>query len=177
MEQKESQLRKEYVNLKAELEDPAIYSSKEYPALAKRQKELEDVISLFDSKSELTKHLQDAHSMADGADAEMAELAKNEVSELQVKITQVNENLNEALIPKDPNDERDCIVEIRGAAGGDEAALFAGDLYRMYSRWCERNGYKTELISESPSDAGGQHHRFSGAHHSPAKRHSSKPAR
>lgn len=85
----------------------------------------------------------------------MSELAKNETERLDKYIKTLQEELQEFLLPKDPNDERDCIVEIRAAAGGDEASLFAGDLYRMYSRWCESHGYKIELLSESPSEAGG----------------------
>lgn len=78
-----------------------------------------------------------------------------ELEELAEKITANDDALSEALTPKDPNDEKDVIIEIRAAAGGDEASLFAADLYRMYSRWCENNRYKMELISESPSEVGG----------------------
>jgi len=92
--------------------------------------------------------------LASGND-ELAELARLELAELEEKITANDIALAEALTPKDPNDEKDAIVEIRAAAGGDEASLFAADLYRMYSRWVERHGYKMELISESPSEVGG----------------------
>ncbi|MBI2285371.1 peptide chain release factor 1 [Candidatus Saccharibacteria bacterium] len=88
-------------------------------------------------------------------DNELAELAKNEAGQLEEKLSVLNSDLSTLLLPKDPNDERDAIVEIRGAAGGDEAALFAGDLYKMYARWCEKQGFKLELDSESPSEAGG----------------------
>jgi bacterial peptide chain release factor 1 (bRF-1) len=80
---------------------------------------------------------------------------KNELEDLATRIEANDASLQEALTPKDPNDEKDVIVEIRAAAGGDEAALFAGDLYRMYVRWAEHHGYKVELIDESPSEAGG----------------------
>ena len=153
METRERILREEYKALKLRLEEPGIYSSKDYPRLARRQSELEKVISLLDKKKALAGHLAEAESMA--ADMELGELARTEAEDLRRKISENDEALNEALLPKDPNDERDCIVEIRAAAGGDEASLFAGDLYRMYSRWCEKKGYKTELISESPSEAGG----------------------
>jgi peptide chain release factor 1 len=93
--------------------------------------------------------------MTDINDSELAELARQEIGELETQIRLNEETLSETLLSKDPNDERDCIVEIRAAAGGDEASLFAGELYRMYSRWCETHGYKTELIGESPSEAGG----------------------
>lgn len=155
MENKEQSLREEYSNLKQQLEDPTIYSSKDYPKLARRIAEIEKYIGLFDEKSNLTSKLAEAKVMAGVNDAELAEMARDEVQELQTKIIDNDQALTEALLPKDPNDDRDCIVEIRAAAGGDEASLFAGELYRMYSRWCETHGYKTELISESPSDAGG----------------------
>jgi peptide chain release factor 1 len=155
MENQESALRDEYASLKQRLEDPAIYSSKEYPALARRFSGLEKIIGLFDQKLNLQSKLTEAEAMQEINDDELVELARQEAGELRRQLAANEESLSEALLPKDPNDERDCIVEIRAAAGGDEASLFGGDLYRMYSRWCETHGYKTELISESPSDAGG----------------------
>jgi peptide chain release factor 1 len=155
MESQEAKLREEYSGLKQRLEDPAIYSSKDYPKLARRFSELEKVINLFDEKINLQSRLAEATEMENINDSELAELARQEIDHLRQHLSSNEEALSDALLPKDPNDERDCIVEIRAAAGGDEASLFAGDLYRMYSRWCETHGYKTELISESPSEAGG----------------------
>lgn len=154
MQQQEQELRTEYDLLKEKLADPAIYSSKEYPNLAKREGELDKIIGLFDYKVQIQKQLEEARTLASGND-ELAELAKTEAEDLETKLTQTNDQLTELLIPKDPNDEKNCIIEIRAAAGGDEASLFAGELYRMYIRWCEKHGYKTELDSESPSEAGG----------------------
>jgi peptide chain release factor 1 len=155
MEAQEQALREEYTGLKQRLEDPGVYSSKDYPKLARRMNQLDKLISLFDVKINLQSKLAEAQSMENINDAELAELARHEAQELRKQLTANEEALSDALLAKDPNDERDCIVEIRAAAGGDEASLFAGDLYRMYSRWCETHGYKTELISESPSEAGG----------------------
>jgi peptide chain release factor 1 len=151
----EQTLRKEHDGLKQRLADPAIYSSKDYPSLARRESELSKVIDLFDTRRMLAGQMAEAEKMRDSGDAELAELARSEIENLQAKISQNEADLSEALLPKDPNDDRDCIVEIRAAAGGDEAGLFAGELYRMYSRWCETHNHKTELISESPSEAGG----------------------
>jgi peptide chain release factor 1 len=151
----EQTLRKEHDGLKQRLADPAIYSSKDYPSLARRESELSKVIELFDARRMLAGQMAEAEKMRDSGDAELAELARSEIENLQAKISQNEADLSEALLPKDPNDDRDCIVEIRAAAGGDEAGLFAGELYRMYSRWCETHNHKTELISESPSEAGG----------------------
>ncbi|OGL34451.1 peptide chain release factor 1 [Candidatus Saccharibacteria bacterium RIFCSPHIGHO2_12_FULL_47_16b] len=155
MDSKEKNLREEFTNLQTKLQDSAIYGSKDYPALARRQAELQQIISLFDEKKQLESQVEQTKHMVSLNDAELAELAKTEQAELEAKIIENEEKLTEVLLPKDPNDERDAIVEIRAAAGGDEASLFAGDLYRMYLRWCENHGFKTELLSESPSEAGG----------------------
>jgi peptide chain release factor 1 len=154
MEEKERQLRQEFADLEARLQDPNIYSDPTYPKLAKRRTWLERVVLLFDTKKQLAGEHDQAAQLAAGND-ELAELAQLELGELESKITDNAAALAEALTPKDPNDEKDAIVEIRGAAGGDEASLFAADLFRMYSRWIERHGYKMELISESPSEVGG----------------------
>jgi peptide chain release factor 1 len=151
----EQTLREEHDGLKQRLADPAIYSSKDYPSLARRESELSKVIDLFDTRRMLAGQMAEAEKMRDSGDAELAELARSEIENLQAKISLNEADLSEALLPKDPNDDRDCIVEIRAAAGGDEAGLFAGELYRMYSRWCETHNHKIELISESPSEAGG----------------------
>ncbi len=155
MDQKEQHLRKELEELTERFNDPEIYSTKDYPKLAKRRTELESIIALFDERARLQKSKAEAEVLVNGDDPELAELAKNELEDLATRIEANDASLQEALTPKDPNDEKDVIVEIRAAAGGDEAALFAGDLYRMYVRWAEHHGYKVELIDESPSEAGG----------------------
>jgi peptide chain release factor 1 len=155
MQQKEQQLRAEFTQLDQKLQDPGIFSDKNYPKLARRRSELEALISLFDKKLSLQKAKREAEELANGSDSELADMARQELSELVPKITANETALIEALTPVDPNNERDVIMEIRAAAGGDESALFAGELYRMYARWCENHNYKIELISESPSEAGG----------------------
>ncbi len=155
MDTKEKSLRDELVSLQEKLQDSSIYSSPEYPRLAKRQAELEKIVGLFDEQSKLTSQLEEAKTMASSNDEEMAEMAKSEITDLTNKLSALSFELSAILIPKDPNDDRNAVVEIRAAAGGDEAALFAGDLFRMYSRWCERNSFKTELLSESPAEGGG----------------------
>lgn len=154
MEAKEQALRQEYADLQAKLEDPNVYSDKNYPRLAKRQAELERVVGLFDTKAQTLKALEEAKELASGND-ELAALAQDELKESEAKLADIEAQLAEALTPKDPNDDRDCIIEIRAAAGGDEASLFAGELYRMYVRLAETHELKAEIISESPSEAGG----------------------
>lgn len=154
MDQKESNIREEYDGLKKKLEDSSVYTSKDYPALAKRISELSRVVELFDERRHLQKQLSDGQELAKGQ-GELAELAREEVEKTN-ELLGLNESaLSSELLPKDPNDERQAIIEIRAAAGGDEASLFAGELYRMYIRWSERHGYKTELVSESAGEAGG----------------------
>ncbi|MGI9027359.1 MAG: peptide chain release factor 1 [Candidatus Saccharimonadales bacterium] len=154
MEQKEQALRAELAELQKQLEDPAIYGDPVYPKLARRQKYLEDTVNLITELKQVDKELQSTREMIESG-GELGELADLELGGLQAKKEETATALEEALTPKDPNDERNAVVEIRAAAGGDEASLFAGELYRMYARWAETNGYKTEHISESASEAGG----------------------
>jgi peptide chain release factor 1 len=155
MDQKEQLLRSELADLETKLQDSAIYSDKSYPKLARRKSELEAIISLFDEKSSLLAAQHSAEELQHNADSELATMATNELEELQPKLSKNEEQLITALTPEDPNNERNVIIEIRAAAGGDESSLFAGELYRMYARWAENHNYRTELISESPNEVGG----------------------
>lgn len=155
MEQKEAALRQELKAIAERLSDPAIFSSKEYPKLAKRQRELETVVGLFDTRDTLAKRRTEAEELIASGDTELAELAQAELIDVAEQTEVNNTQLHEALTPKDPNDDRDVVMEIRAAAGGDEASLFAAELYRMYVRWAERHRYKIELIDEAPSEVGG----------------------
>jgi peptide chain release factor 1 len=155
MEHKEQQLRTELQELETRLQDPTIFSDKSYPKLAKRRSEVERVLGLFDEKTSLTKAKTDAEELVKGDDAELADLAKLELEETEQKLAANQTALQEALTPADPNNERDVIIEIRAAAGGDESSLFAGELYRMYARWAEAHNFKIELITESPNEVGG----------------------
>lgn len=152
---KEQSLRDELTNLQAELQDPSIFSSSRYPKLAKRQSELEKTVNLFDRLKKFNTQEAEAQALSQDTDQEIAAMAKEELTSIATERTTVESELAEMLTPKDPNDERDAIVEIRAAAGGDEASLFAGDLFRAYTRWCEAKNLKVELIDESPSEVGG----------------------
>ena len=136
------------------LAQPTAYSDPEFTAKNKRFSELETLIAKAKERQQLTKNLEEARQLATGGD-EIAELAKAEITETEARLTELEEELFILLTPKDPNDEKNIIIEIRAGAGGDEASLFAAELYRMYLRWCEANGYKTELVSESANDSGG----------------------
>lgn len=154
MEEKAQNCRTELASLKTQLEDPGIFSTPEYPRIAKRMSELENLVGIFDEIKRLEKQKIEAKELA-GSNDEMGELARMELEDLEPKLTELRANLQTLLVPKDPNDERNAIFEIRAAAGGDESSLFAAELYRMYTRYCELHQFKVELLNESPSEAGG----------------------
>ncbi len=122
---------------------------------SRRASTVAETLALFDEKNTLASQRADAEELSQGSDAELAELAQAELPELDVKIEKNAQLLEDALIPQDPNDGKNVIVEIRAGAGGDEASLFAGDLHRMYVRYAENHDLKTEQVSESPSEVGG----------------------
>lgn len=156
MDQKEQVLRNEKTELDRRLEDVAVYSDPSYPKLARRRSELETALALFDKKRTLSKDKTEAELLAqDSSNSELQELAVNELESIDEKIKLNDKKLIEALTPQDPNNDRDVILEIRAAAGGDEASLFAAELYRMYARWAEIHKLKLELLSESPNEVGG----------------------
>lgn len=143
---------------KAELGDflasPTAYSDPDFTKKNKRFTELEAIIEKIHSRETLEGQLAEAKELASGSD-ELAELAKAEVAEIEAALAQLEDELFIMLTPKDPNDDKNVIMEIRAGAGGDEASLFAAELYRMYLRYCETHSLKTELINESANDAGG----------------------
>ena len=136
------------------LASPTAYSDTSFMAKNKRFNELESVIAKVAEREQLEKNLVEARELSQGSD-ELAELAKMEITEIEANLEDIENDLFIMLTPKDPNDEKNIIVEIRAGAGGDEASLFAAELYRMYLRWCETHDYKTEQISDSANDTGG----------------------
>ena len=136
------------------LAQPDAYSDPDFTKKKKRFTELENIIAKATERETTEKQLLEAKELAGGSD-ELAELAKLEIPEDEAKLAAIEEELFVMLAPKDPNDDKNIIIEIRAGAGGDESSLFGAELYRMYLRWCEANGYKTELMSESASDTGG----------------------
>ena len=147
-------LKNERADLSNFLAQPDAYSSPDFTVKNKRFSELETLISKGEERETLEKNLVEAKELANEG-GELAALAKLEIAETEARLTELEEELFILLTPKDPNDEKNIIMEIRAGAGGDEASLFAAELYRMYLRWCESNGYKIELISESANDSGG----------------------
>ena len=156
-----SQINLDLENLKSEhqalgdfLATPDAYSNPQFSSKNKRFTELESLITLAKRREQLAQNITEAKELSSGGD-ELAELAKQEVVEAEAELAKLDEDLFIMLTPKDPNDDKNVIMEIRAGAGGDEASLFAAELYRMYLRYCETHNLKTELITESANDAGG----------------------
>ena len=147
-----------YMKLNELLSDQEVISDpnklREY---SKEQAELEEPVAIYRSYKATVEQLEDAKKMLrEESDEEMLDLVKLEIEELEEKKEQLEEQLKILLLPKDPNDdEKNVIMEIRAAAGGEEAALFAGDLYRMYTRYAESKGWRTELIEAHTTGMGG----------------------
>ena len=128
---------------------------KEMGKLAKEQSGLQKVLVPYRQLLEVIEHLKQANEALNLDDKEIVEMAEMEIEELEEQKGKLVEKLEVLLIPVDPDDEKNAIVEIRGAAGGDEGNIFAGDLYRMYARYCENNGFKIEVMDASDAEAGG----------------------
>lgn len=151
----EQKLRDEFDELTAFISAPDAFSDPKIGEKNRRRSELEQILTAFDEKHAFEKQLAEANELLRGSDSELSELAKAEIPELEEKIAATEEKLTELLTPKDPNDHKNCVIEIRAGAGGDEAGLFAAELLRMYLRYCETHNLKTEIMSESSSDSGG----------------------
>jgi peptide chain release factor 1 len=147
-------LRSEKAELSAFLTQPDAYADADYTKKNKRLTELETIIEMISLRETLEAQIVEAKVLAGGSD-ELADLAKMEIEENTTRLAALEEELFVMLAPKDPNDEKNVIIEIRAGAGGDEASLFAAELYRMYLRYCETHQLRTELLSESANDTGG----------------------
>ena len=133
-----------------------ISDQKRYIQINKEYKDLSAVMKLGDEYKTLLNNVEEAKEIiADGSDAEMTEMAKMELEEANARIQQLEEEIKFMLIPKDPEDAKNVMVEIRAGTGGDEASIFAGDLYRMYTKFCAEKGWKTEIVDVSEGTSGG----------------------
>jgi peptide chain release factor 1 len=154
MDPTESKIRTEFTELAARMTDASLFGTPEMVKVAKRQAELTPLIELYDRRRKLEDDLANNRELLD--DPELGDLARDEIPSLEEALERVAEQLRLALVPKDPRDAKNAIIEIRAGAGGDEASLFGGELYRLYGRFIEtRPGWRIELISESPSEVGG----------------------
>jgi peptide chain release factor 1 len=123
--------------------------------LAREQRELEDIVTLYREHRATAEELEETRTLLDGEDPEIQQLAEAEVEKLEKRLKMVRQRLRLLLLPKDPRDERNVIVEIRAGTGGDEAGLFAADLYRMYTRYAERKGWHPDLLTSHATGIGG----------------------
>ena len=143
--------------LNQKMVDPEVLANPtELNKYAKQQSELEDIVNVFREYKKATSELEDSKAMLEEKlDAEMEEMVKMEIGDLTDRLTKMEEQLTILLLPKDPNDNKNVIMEIRAGTGGDEAALFAADLYRMYTRYAETQGWKIEMMNSNYTDVGG----------------------
>lgn len=150
-------IERRYEDLTERLSNPEVINNQsEWQKYAKTQAGLTEIVETFRTYKEVTKQLEETNALlSEKLDPELKEMAELEQEELQTQKGELEAKLKILLLPKDPNDEKNVIVEIRAGAGGEEAALFAGDLYKMYSRYAEKQGWKTELLSASYTDIGG----------------------
>ena len=146
-----------YEELMEELGSPEVASdTNRFRKLMKEQSDLAPIVEAYKEYKKAKQDVEDSLALLDEeSDEEMREMAKEELNAAKKRIEDLEQELKILLLPKDPNDEKNVIVEIRAGAGGDEAALFASELYRMYVRFAERNRWKTELVSVSENGIGG----------------------
>ena len=145
---------KRYDELNSQISDPkVIANTNEWRKLVKEHSSMEDVVQKYREYKEILNNMEEAKEMLD--DPEMKELAEEEYYSSKDKLAKVEEELKVLLIPKDPNDDKSVICEIRGGAGGEEAALFAGTLFRMYGMYAERKHWKIEILNENSTELGG----------------------
>ena len=150
-------LQEKYRSLQEQLSDPSVMSDmKKYFQLNKEYKELSPIIAAGNEYKKVIDDYESAKEiLATEKDEELREMAKAEIAEIEPKLPEMEQNIKLLLIPADPQDGKNAILEIRGGTGGDEAAIFAGDLFRMYSKYFERRGWKCEVTSQSEGAAGG----------------------
>ncbi len=145
-----------YEELERRLLDPEVaVNHQEYARLSKERAGLEEIVQRYREWKRVQQELENNRALAAEDDEELRELAREEIAKLERRREELEEELRRLLLPKDPNDERNVVLEIRAGAGGNEASLFAEELFRMYSRYAERHGWKVEVLSASRSEIGG----------------------
>lgn len=148
--------RTRFDELEKAITDPSLFDdAKKAREVLKEHSRVKELLTTWDDLENSRRQLNENEELAKGSDTEMAELAKAEIEEINARIPKLEQAVLLSLLPPQPDDDRDAIVEIRAGAGGSEAAIFAGDLYRMYTRYAEANGLRTEMIEASANDAGG----------------------
>ncbi|HSY72658.1 MAG TPA: peptide chain release factor 1 [Alloacidobacterium sp.] len=150
------QIAARYEELGEQLALPEIISDQQkYQKIAKQHRDLQDVVEKYREYRQLQIGIADAKAMADETDPDIRAMAEEELAQLEERLPKIEEDLKLSLLPKDPNDEKNVILEIRAGTGGDEASLFAAEMFRMYSRFAEQHRWKVEVLSSSDSSVGG----------------------
>ncbi|RMG61617.1 MAG: peptide chain release factor 1 [Calditrichaeota bacterium] len=157
MIEKLKKIEQRFAELAEQMADPAVAATPEsYTALAREYGELEPIVQVFREYQKVQAQLEDTRALlAEADEEELREMAREELQQLEEREARLRKKLQQLLVPQDPNDVKNAIVEIRAGTGGDEAAIFAGDLFRMYQKYAENRGWKLEIISASPSERGG----------------------
>lgn len=149
-------IKNNFLTLEEQMSDPEITSDQtRFTKISKEYAKLKEVVDVYETYLKVSKNIQGAKELANESDAEMREMAKLELEELEPQKEKLEEKLKQLLIPKDPEDEKDVIFEIRAGTGGDEASIFVGDLFRMYSKFFETQNWKTEVLYSNDGSAGG----------------------
>lgn len=156
MLEKLAEVEKRYEQLESLLTDPQMLGKqREYSRVAKERAELEEIVSCYREWKKVEQEIQDNRELLDERDDAIRDLAKEELAALRARKEDLENRLKILILPKDPNDVKNVIVEIRAGTGGEEAALFAADLFRMYSRYAESQGWRVEVMSSNPTGLGG----------------------
>lgn len=151
-----AELQRRYNELDHQMADPAVLADpSQLMELGKERAELEEVVSVFGEYQATEQQLTEAEELAGDPDPDLSSMAEDEIKRLRVVREEQMAHLRTLLVPKDPNDDKNVIVEIRAGTGGDEAALFAGDLFRMYTKYAEKNRWKVDVLSSTLTDGGG----------------------
>src|SRR5262245_29326417 len=141
-----AEIEKRFEELERLVSDPGVIANRrEFAALAKERSQLEETVTRWRERQVLAPDVEEPRELAQEKDPELRELARSELPALEARLTELDATLKKLLLPKDPNDERNTVVEIRAGTGGDEASLFAADLFRMYTRYAERQGWRVEV--------------------------------
>ena len=151
-----AEVEKRYEELERLMSDPGMLNlQREYSKLARERSDLEEIVVCFREWRKVEQEIQENRQLLEENDEAIRELAKEEVNVLRLREEELSNRLKFLILPKDPNDSKNVIIEIRAGTGGDEAALFAGELYRMYARYAETRGWRVEILSSSPTGLGG----------------------
>jgi peptide chain release factor 1 len=156
LEAKLETIERDYLDVEKKMADPSVTSNlKELQSLGKKHAQLEPVVEKFRRYRRVRQSIQEAKELLKSGDSEMEALAAEEIALLEPQVDGFEEELKLLLLPKDPNDEKSVVVELRAGTGGEEAALFASDLYRMYNRFCERQRWRMEVLDSNETGIGG----------------------